>query len=386
MDTSSTKKGPCPELSLAKQPTTRLSPNENFKRAELDTPFSQAPTLPKTGSCPASPFASPCDSFFDSPSDSPWGSPHVTQQGLLIIGTGTDIGKTLVTAALLRALGGSGIMPHGLKVIQTGCLQDSNGQLLAPDVQRYTEACPQGNHRVLWCFEPACSPHLAARQNKTSFSAIQVAQSVQSEITTLPPHAFMCVEGSGGVMVPINEQETFLDVFGLLRLPALMVCPNELGCVNHALLTAHALSAKSIPLLGFVLTSPQKTQGTNSTHTKGKNIRSESNKAEAHDPEVQRPETSTPETRTSATITSKSTSLTDTSHAIRKDNRVILETMLDAPCLGEIPWLSSFASSGGRASNHDWDKAASALAPVVQALKKPSLIEASSGVCNTPNK
>lgn len=245
---------------------------------------------------------------------------HFSQraQGLLVTGTGTDIGKTLVTSALLRAIGNRGVIPYGLKAIQTGCQPDSNGRLLAPDREQYNEACPEGQHSVLWCFEPACSPHLAAKQGKMLLSACGVAEAIQQQLTALPVDAFMCIEGSGGVMVPLNEQETFLDVFARLTLPALIVCPNQLGSVNHTLLTALALKAKSISLLGFVLTTLQKPQPNNLNIT------------------------------------------------IAKDNRLILETLLNIPCLGEIPWLPSLTN--GKAQQHDWDKAALALAPVTQAL------------------
>lgn len=354
-----------------------VCPKEKFKVAGLGAPSSLAQGLLKTASpsdsAPASPLDSRCNSRHDSPP-----LPH---QGLLITGTGTDIGKTLVTAALLRALQASGTLAHGLKVIQTGCLPGGDGQLIAPDVQRYTKACPQGKHRVLWCFEPACSPHLAARQAKTPLSAVQIAQSIEQEKNSLLPDAFMCVEGSGGVMVPINEQETFLDVFALLGLPALMVCPNELGCVNHALLTAHALRGKSIPLLGFVLTSPKKPQGTASTRTKTKKSAPEANTPENSPSEDNLSKNNSPEARIP-----DNANLNETNQAIRKDNRPILETMLNAPCLGEIPWLPSLASSEEKASINDWDKAALALTAVVQALNKPRLSESSSGVCHTPNK
>lgn len=354
-----------------------VSPKEKFNEAGLSAPSSLAQGLLKTDSPSDSAPASPHDSRRNSRHD----SAPLPQQALLITGTGTGIGKTLVTAALLRALQASGTTAHGLKVIQTGCQPSSNGQLIAPDVQRYAQACPQGKHHALLCFEPACSPHLAARQAKTPLSAVQIVQSIEQEKNSLPPGAFMCVEGSGGVMVPINEQETFLDVFSLLGLPVLMVCPNELGCINHALLTAHALRGKSIPLLGFVLTSPHKPQGITSTRTKTKKSGPESNTPENSPLKNNSPKDNSPGARIL-----DNTNFNETNHAIHRDNRAILETMLNAPCLGEIPWLPSLACSEGKASNNDWDKAALALTAVVQALNNPRLSESSSGVCHTPNK
>lgn len=298
--------------------------------------------------------------------------PDMSLQGVLITGTGTDIGKTLVTAALLRALTNKGTVSYGLKVIQTGCERDRRGQLIAPDVERYKEACPKGEHSVLWRFEPACSPHLAARQSEVSLSAAQVAQAIQDKIDTLAPRGFACVEGSGGIMVPINEQETFLDIFALLALPAIIVCPNHLGSINHTLLTAHALKAKGIPLLGFVLTSPQRPESIDveqrgiKQETIGQEMEQETDQA-AVEQNTLCQNASTPHTINQASLT----------QTIAKDNRVILETMLTAPCLGEIPWLSGFAPdlAKGRKNNKDkeevaWDKAAHVLTPLVEALTK----------------
>ena len=86
-------------------------------------------------------------------------------RGCFITGTDTDAGKTTVTATLLRTLLTLGHSSRAVKPVQTGCHLDMYGQLLAPDLTRYTEAVGTlltSLGEVLRMFRPACSPHLAA--------------------------------------------------------------------------------------------------------------------------------------------------------------------------------------------------------------------------------
>ena len=79
-----------------------------------------------------------------------------------LVGTDTDAGKTVVTAALLRAIWARGVKARACKAIQTGCFRDQAGELRAPDIDVYTDAAPNIPCDVLVSLQPPCSPHLAA--------------------------------------------------------------------------------------------------------------------------------------------------------------------------------------------------------------------------------
>jgi dethiobiotin synthetase len=66
-------------------------------------------------------------------------------------------------------------------------------------------------------------------------------------------HAFMIVEGAGGIMVPLNDQYAFLDLAHDLHLPVLVVARPGLGTINHTVLTLMALKDRSLPIAGVVI-------------------------------------------------------------------------------------------------------------------------------------
>lgn len=245
---------------------------------------------------------------------------------IFIAGTGTNVGKTIVTAALLRMLSQHGKEAFGLKPVQTGCSVGEHGVLSAPDVELYERACPQGRHAALFCFRPACSPHLAAQEAGESYTADQLVRALSDMTEKMPPSAVACIEGSGGVMVPINRSETFLDVVRALGIPVLLVCPNELGTINHSLLSWRALRAAGVNMLGFVLTRGREPRGDCQSQAGANELR------------------------------------------MMADNRALLEDFCALPCLGELPWLCNLHDENTTLQEKDWDRAASCLEPVVEAL------------------
>ena len=178
--------------------------------------------------------------------------------GLFISGTDTDVGKTVITAGLLRALlapGSAGVRPVACKPVQTGCVPDANGMLRAPDAALYARAAQgqrpahQAVAEPLYCFSRPCSPHLAAASENTRISVPRIVQSV----TTLRQEGFFpLVEGAGGLFVPLNEGQTMLDLAADLHLPVLLVAANRLGVINHILLSLHALHSRGLRVAGVV--------------------------------------------------------------------------------------------------------------------------------------
>lgn len=150
---------------------------------------------------------------------------------LIIVGTDTDAGKTFVTRAIWERYA-----PHlrVCKPVGTGYPQDN-------DVA-YAGLAP------LLHFAPAISPHLAAELQGSPIHLDTLLRRVREQA----PHL---IETAGGLLCPLNRErkETNLQLVEQLARPVLLVVPNRLGCVNHALLTLAILRARGIPTLGFVL-------------------------------------------------------------------------------------------------------------------------------------
>jgi dethiobiotin synthetase len=173
------------------------------------------------------------------------------QRGWFITGTDTEVGKTVVSVALMRALIEKGFRVAGMKPVASGCRHMEDGlrnddalslQMAANVSIPYEEVNP-------YHFESAVAPHLAATQ---SGSVILLDQIKAKFLDVLGRSDFVVVEGVGGWEVPLNDQNNVSDLAEQLRLPVVLVVGMRLGCINHALLTANAIQARGLPLAGWV--------------------------------------------------------------------------------------------------------------------------------------
>jgi len=171
--------------------------------------------------------------------------------GWFVTGTDTGVGKTLVSAALINLLANKGERVAGMKPVASGChntehgLRNDDAEMLinAANVDAdYDDINP-------YCFEPAISPHLAAREAgvkielENVFNHFEIIR--QQADTTV-------VEGVGGWMAPLGHVITNEHMAKTLGLPVILVVGLRLGCINHALLTARAIEAAGMVLAGWV--------------------------------------------------------------------------------------------------------------------------------------
>ena len=98
--------------------------------------------------------------------------------------------------------------------------------------------------------EPGIAPHIAAQEAGRRLSADRLAGFYRGLMMQRPD--FAVIEGAGGWRVPLNERETFADLAKCLQLPVVLVVGMELGCINHALLTAEAIQRDGLKLAGWV--------------------------------------------------------------------------------------------------------------------------------------
>ena len=160
----------------------------------------------------------------------------MTPPAFIVTGTDTGIGKTLFSAGLTARLGATYWKP-----VQSGLEEETDSQIVA----RLTGAfC----HPEAYRLRLPASPHLSA-----------AAEGVQIDTAALtpPPVRPLVVEGAGGLMVPLTEQTTFLEVFARWQMPVILCARTALGTINHSLLSIAALRARDVPLHGVVFIGPE---------------------------------------------------------------------------------------------------------------------------------
>ena len=174
--------------------------------------------------------------------------------GLFVTGTDTGVGKTWVAAGLLAALRRRGIDAVPMKPVQTGCA-GRGAALRAPDLESSLAAAglvPAPGERALmapYLFRPACSPHLAAERAGVRIDLARIARAARALAAA---RDFVCVEGAGGVLVPLDGKLTMVDVMRQLGLPVLLVARAGLGTINHTLLSLRVLRESGLNVAGVV--------------------------------------------------------------------------------------------------------------------------------------
>ena len=176
-------------------------------------------------------------------------------KGFFITGTGTDIGKTYVTALILKKLHQAGKKAAYYKAAISGNARQADGSLIPGDAayvqkisgipQPLAEMCP-------YVYEKEYSPHLAA-QIEGNPVRLDVVQAGFATLTK--KYDTIIAEGSGGILCPIRWDEEKLmltDVIRALRLPCLMVADAGLGTINSVVLTAFYMRQHNIPVKGVI--------------------------------------------------------------------------------------------------------------------------------------
>ena len=100
------------------------------------------------------------------------------------------------------------------------------------------------------CLQQAIAPHIAAAQEQVEINASELAEHCKKVINKKAD--LTLIEGAGGWMVPLNQQEYIGDIVKVLNIPVILVVGMKLGCLNHALLTVNALKEEGINLHGWI--------------------------------------------------------------------------------------------------------------------------------------
>jgi len=216
-------------------------------------------------------------------------------KGIFVTGTDTSCGKTAIALALMEARRRNGAAVLGMKPVASGCEPTPEG-LRNRDARRLQA---QGSHRIPYeqvnpyAFEPPIAPHIAADQAGVRIEPEVIAAAAEHLAARSD---FLVVEGVGGWRVPLGPSLFASDLPLALELPVVLVSGFRLGCINHSLLTAESIRRSGARLAGWV--------------------------ANQIDPEM----------------------------PVRDENLASLAALIEAPCLGLVPWMAS--PEPGRAAEY----------------------------------
>ncbi len=172
-------------------------------------------------------------------------------RSFFVTGTDTGVGKTLVTAALLRSLRNSGVTVAGMKPVAAGAVAGPEGPANDDALLLQAESSVRHPYATVnpWLFEPAIAPHIAAAEANT---AIDTDRIVRAHDELRASADVVLAEGAGGFLVPLDASRSFAELPRLLGMEILLVVGLRLGCLNHALLTTEAIAARSYRLAGWI--------------------------------------------------------------------------------------------------------------------------------------
>jgi dethiobiotin synthetase len=177
-------------------------------------------------------------------------------KGYFVTATGTDVGKTFITALLVKKWRDSGINAGYYKAALSGAeLRD--GKWVAGDadyVKRIANLPDTQEQLVSYVYREAVSPHLAARKEGNPVELAKVTADFEAALSR---HEFIFAEGSGGIICPIRKddnQTIFLeDIMKALGLPLLIVTTAALGSINACVLTVEYARSRGIPVRGIIV-------------------------------------------------------------------------------------------------------------------------------------
>ena len=194
--------------------------------------------------------------------------------GFFISGTDTGIGKTLISAMLLLASGG-----RYWKPVQSGTIEGTDTET----VRKLTGLGDGHFEKESYMLEQPLSPHLSAQiDNKhidirsiiADFEKIQTRGRQHANADTIDyiplPLKTLIIEGAGGLLVPLNENNLVIDLIAEIGIPVILTSRSTLGTINHTLLSLEALRSRHVPVAGVVMSGPFNPENKKAIETYGR--------------------------------------------------------------------------------------------------------------------
>lgn len=173
---------------------------------------------------------------------------------LFITATGTDIGKTYVSALIVKKMRELGFNCGYYKPVLSGAVR-KNGELIPGDCKQVIETSGLNSKPIdclSYCFEEAVSPHLAAERQNVEISKDKILNDFDNKKRE---YDYLLIEGAGGITCPINLKSNYLmnDLIKDMNTSIIIIADGGLGTINSVLLTVEYAKNRDIPITGIVL-------------------------------------------------------------------------------------------------------------------------------------
>src|SRR5579862_3515424 len=177
---------------------------------------------------------------------------------IIITGIGTGIGKTIVSAIIVEALHADYWKP-----VQAGYDDDTD----SVSIKKIISNTKSKIYPEIYKLQLAASPHIAARVEGVRIDLNLIGKELDEikdkKLAIINGKAkdnfyrsvntdYLIIEGAGGLMVPLNEREFAADLFKKLNAKIILVSRNNLGSINHSLLTAQVCKHYELPVIGWI--------------------------------------------------------------------------------------------------------------------------------------
>ncbi len=173
---------------------------------------------------------------------------------LFITATGTDIGKTYVSALIVKKMKELGFNCGYYKPVLSGAVR-KNGELIPGDCKQVIDTSGlncKPMDCLSYCFEEAVSPHLAAERQNIEISKNKILEDFDNKKREFD---YLLIEGAGGITCPINLKNNYLmnNLIKDMNTSIIIVADGGLGTINSVLLTVEYAQKRNIPIVGIIL-------------------------------------------------------------------------------------------------------------------------------------
>jgi dethiobiotin synthetase len=173
---------------------------------------------------------------------------------LFVTATGTDIGKTFVTAGLIRHIRAAGRAVAAIKPVVSGFDPD-DWQGSDPAILLAALGRPLTLEEVdgisPWRFKAPLSPHTAAQRDGRAIAFQDVVAFCRRAMAAR--RGGLLVEGIGGVMVPLDDRHSVLDLMSMLRIPIILVAGSYVGTLSHTLTALEVVARRNLDIAAVVV-------------------------------------------------------------------------------------------------------------------------------------
>jgi len=183
----------------------------------------------------------------------------LSQKIYFIAGVGTDIGKTFLVEKLCRHFKNA----MAIKPIASGFREDDKNSDSAKILRALGLEISKNNLDKIspWRFEEAASPHFAAQNLGVKTNFLAVKNFCEEKIREAKNRdQFLFIEAAGGIMTPLNDDKTFLDLVAELQIPTLLVTANYLGAISHTLCSVEVMRSRKIAIEKIIVNADLPTQ------------------------------------------------------------------------------------------------------------------------------